>query len=115
MKKEEWIRVRSESEIRVGMALKVVKCETHKRDCHLSILARAQLAPLHVEPDGMMKPHDVGTSAGFKTTHEHPAYSGTCFCGSIPEGRLFRLELGDEKEEEEKQDAERPRQRERTK
>lgn len=111
-KKEEWIRVRSEGEIGVGMALKVIRCETHERDCHLSILARVQLAPLHVRPDGTMKPHDVGTSAGFKTTHEHPAYSGTCFCGSIPEGRLFRLELGDEKEEE--QIEKQPRQMERT-
>jgi hypothetical protein len=113
MKKEEWIKVRDVSEIRAGMALKFVSCDRHgARDCIGTVLRQVESPRLHWDGADYSQIQWCPASKVFVTTHDPE--SQTCFCVTIPEGRLFRLELGDEEGQEEEQTEKQPKQMERT-
>ncbi len=87
-------RVRSASELRVGMLVVLKAC----RDCganHRIMLLRTHPAA-GVHDDGTP---DCGLN-GWKTTPVCDDAFGFCPCGSIAEGRLYRVEDGLETDEE---------------
>lgn len=92
---EKWVKVESDSELRAGMALKTVRCSNHiGRDCHLLVMREvAHVSDMHVTR-GIEEP--CHSSRAFVTTHTGRGFWCSCFCISISEGRLFRLELGKE-------------------
>jgi hypothetical protein len=91
MEEQKWIRVSSPDELKAGMTVKLIGCWTCNRE-HVSILAR----PEHNSHSHVV--HLVYTCTYTRwVTVQAMCYGKRLICTlrCIPEGRLFRMDVGD--------------------
>jgi hypothetical protein len=83
MKRDEWVRVKSEDELRPGMAVQVRPCLQCEKEVSLTLFSIEKGRPGDV--------CDCGAKSGWASTHDDCAHRLSCFCDAIATGRLYRL------------------------
>jgi hypothetical protein len=90
MKRDEWIRVKSESELRPGMAVQLRNCAWCGTRETLVILPGTTTASPMVELPGGSRAASISANS-FKTTKRCKAPNRSQFGLAISQGRLYRL------------------------